>query len=119
MAYNDLRSCKGVTSMPYNPQIRHRRAIRLKGYDYTSSGTYCRTLCTQSRECILGEDIHGAIILSDIGRTVARSWLWLADHHPYVNLDAWIMMPDHLHGILDNADPRIPRRIPCIGTHSY
>lgn len=44
--------------------------------------------------------VRGAIRLTDVGRIVARSWAWLGRHHPYVELDAWVIMPDHLHGIL-------------------
>jgi len=96
--------------MSYNPSIHHRRSIRLKGYDYTSSGAYFVTMCTRDRACTLGDIVRGTVMLSNIGRIVAQSWVWLGDHHPYVDLDAWVIMPNHVHGIILILDDDI---VPC------
>ena len=99
-----------MTSMSYNPSIHHRRSIRLKGYNYTSSGAYFVTMCTRDRACTLGDIVRGTVMLSNIGRIVAQSWMWLGDHHPYVDLDAWVIMPNHVHGIILILDDDI---VPC------
>jgi putative transposase len=63
------------TKMEYNPAIHHRRSIRLKGYDYSQTGAYFITICTQNRECLFG-DIVGAngirpeMILNEYGKIV-------------------------------------------------
>ncbi len=77
-----------------------RRSIRLPAYDYTSAGAYFVTICVWGRECALGDVVDGEMGLSDLGHIVAESWAWLADHHPYVTLDAWAIMPNHMHGII-------------------
>ena len=85
--------------MPYDPKIHHRRSIRLAGYDYTLPGAYFVTLNTQVHQCILGELIEGELRLSPIGEIVNRCWFDLPNHFP-IDLDAWVIMPDHLHGVL-------------------
>jgi REP element-mobilizing transposase RayT len=84
----------------YDPLRHHRRSIRLKGYDYAQAGAYFVTLCTQARECLLGEVAGNAMRLNDWGRIVAESWEWLAEQYPYVELDEWVVMPNHMHGII-------------------
>jgi putative transposase len=94
----------------YDPQVHHRRSIRLKGYDYASPGAYFVTICVRQGECVLGKIVDGQMELSDFGRIAAESWQWLAEQYPYVTLDAWVVMPNHLHGIIIiNDDP------PCRG----
>ena len=78
----------------------HRRSIRLKDYDYSQAGAYFVTLVVQNRDCILGEIKNGSGILSEAGRNAAQTWEWLASQYPYVELSEWIVMPNHLHGIL-------------------
>ena len=85
---------------PYDPDKHHRRSIRLKGYDYTTQGAYFVTICVYGRACMLGGVVDGDMRLNDWGHVVAESWLWLADQYPYVALDAWVIMPNHLHGII-------------------
>ena len=86
--------------MPYDPKRHHRRSIRLKGHDYQADGVYFVTLCVQGRHCVLGEVRAGRVKLSPLGQVVAEAWQWLAENHPYVALDTWVVMPNHLHGIL-------------------
>ncbi len=52
----------------YNSEIHHRRSIRLKGYDYSRSGAYFVTICTQNRECLFGEIVDGKMRLNEPGR---------------------------------------------------
>lgn len=95
--------------MSYDPQKHHRRSIRLKGYDYASPGAYFVTLCVQDRVCALGNIVHRAMVFSDFGRIVVQSWLWLREQYPYVDLDVWAVMPNHLHGIIVILDNDVIR----------
>jgi len=93
--------------MSFDPQRHHRRSIRLKGYDYTQAGAYFVTLVAQGRECLFGDVAEGEMRLNEHGRVVAEAWEWLAEQYAYVELDEWVVMPNHLHGIIvitDNHD---------------
>ena len=81
------------------PQL-NRRSIRLQGYDYSQAGAYFVTLCTHNRECLLGEIINGEMRLNDSGRIVANEWLKTAEIRNEIELDEWVVMPNHFHGIL-------------------
>lgn len=82
------------TMITVNP--RNRRSVRWKRYDYTSSGFYYVTLCAEGRECIFGEVRDGAVVLSEAGHLVRSCWEQIPAHFPRVELDAWILMPNHL-----------------------
>ena len=86
--------------MPRQQPTHTRRSLRLSQYDYTSAGMYFVTLCVHGRACILGDVVDDRMTLSAYGEIAAESWQWLAQQYPYVSLDAWVMMPNHLHGIL-------------------
>jgi len=90
----------------YDPSKHHRRSIRLKGYEYTQAGAYFVTICVQGRECVLGEVVGGQMQLNDWGCVAEECWMWLADQYPYVTLDASVIMPNHLHGIIVVDDGR-------------
>lgn len=79
---------------------RRRNSLRLKAYDYSQPGDYFITICTKGRQCLFGEIEHGAIQLSPIGRLVNDCWSEIPEHFPRVELDAFQIMPNHLHGIL-------------------
>ena len=82
-------------------------SARLRGWDYTSAGWYFVTLCTRNRECVLGEIVNGVVHLSPIGELVAREWLKTEQVRVNVALDEWVIMPNHVHGIIvikDNLD---------------
>jgi putative transposase len=86
--------------MIYNPEKHHRRSIRLPSYDYTQEGAYFITICTHGRECFLGNIVDGKMNLSQSGKIVWNGWRWLDQQYSYVDLDKFIVMPNHLHGIL-------------------
>ena len=86
--------------MRFDPDVHHRRSIRLQGYDYAQAGAYFVTICTQGRECLFGDIVNGEIRLNNLGHVVAESWQWLAIRYRHVELDEWIVMPNHFHGIL-------------------
>ena len=88
----------------YNPDLHHRRSIRLRGYDYTRDEAYYVTLVTHERRTLFGDIIDGEMRLNDTGQLIMDTWEWLATRHPYVELDSYIVMPNHLHGIIVITD---------------
>lgn len=78
----------------------HRRSIRLKDYDYTSSGAYFVTLVAWQRELLFGEVIDGKVCLNALGVLVENEWRRLGQRFGQVALDEFIIMPNHIHGIL-------------------
>lgn len=78
----------------------HRRTIRLKDFDYSQSGAYFVTICTKNRQCIFGKIQEGKMQLSASGRVAAAQWQQLPDRFPALELGEWIVMPNHIHGIL-------------------
>ena len=77
-----------------------RRSLRLPGYDYAQTGAYFVTICTRGRVCFLGDVVDGEVRLSEFGRLANSVWLELPRHYPHVRLDAWVVMPNHVHGIV-------------------
>ena len=91
--------------MPYNPNNHHRRSIRLTDYDYASPGAYFVTICVRRHECVLGNVVGGQMVANEAGQVAEAQWRDLPRHHPHVELDAFVVMPNHLHGIIMlNAD---------------
>ena len=84
----------------YNPDIHHRKSIRLREFDYSSQGAYYVTMCVQHRLCLIGEVLHGDMNANDAGRMVEKWWAELPRKFPSVQTDAFIVMPNHIHGII-------------------
>ena len=82
------------------PHHRDRKLTRLSGYDYSQPGAYFVTVCTRERQCILGSVADGDVQWSQSGTIVWECWNELPGHYPHVELDAFIIMPNHVHGIL-------------------
>jgi REP element-mobilizing transposase RayT len=78
----------------------HRRSIRLKECDYSQPGEYFITICTYNHECTLGEIINGEMWLNEIGKIVEEEWLRTAIIRPDIQLDLYVIMPNHIHGII-------------------
>ncbi|GAB2993180.1 hypothetical protein GCM10010960_07730 [Arenimonas maotaiensis] len=92
--------------MAFHPDLHHRRSIRLKGHDY-GQGTYFITVCTHRRAPVFGHIAAGQMQLSDAGRMVQSVWEQMDAFYPNIRTDAFIVMPDHIHGILHvRAAPR-------------
>ena len=85
---------------PFDPRYHHRRSIRLKGYDYAQPGAYFVTVVTQERECLFGEVMEGGMHLSPAGNIAQGEWQRLSARFPHVCLDAFVVMPNHVHGII-------------------
>lgn len=81
-------------------RLPQRRSIRLRDYDYARNGAYFVTICSNQRHCLFGEIESGSIRLSPIGEAVDAAWYELPQHTPELLLDAWVVMPNHVHGIL-------------------
>jgi REP-associated tyrosine transposase len=77
-----------------------RKSTRLKGYDYSLPGAYFITIVTYLREFLFGDVVGGQIRLNHFGKLVERSWLDLPSHYPLVRLDVFVVMPNHVHGIV-------------------
>lgn len=97
--------------MKYNPQIHHRRSIRLKGYDYSQAGAYFITICCQDRKCLFGKIVVGASLadaqnadvqmeLNEYGEIAYNEWKKLPTRFPNFELDVFQIMPNHMHGII-------------------
>jgi REP element-mobilizing transposase RayT len=78
----------------------HRRSIRLKGYDYSLGGAYFLILVTHKRKLLFGHIQNGKMNLNPLGYIVLKAWLDLPNHSPFTALDEFILMPNHLHGII-------------------
>lgn len=87
----------------YNPEIHHRKSIRLKGYDYSQAGLYFITICCANRECLFGEIKNNEMILNDAGKIANECWLEIPKHFPNAILHEHIVMPNHIHGIIELA----------------
>ncbi len=87
--------------MPYNPNIHHRKSIRLKGYDYSQAGLYFITICVQDRKCLFGKIVDDEMILNDAGKIADECWMEIPKHFPNAILHEHIVMPNHVHGIVE------------------
>ncbi len=95
--------------MTYDPEKHHRRSIRLKEYDYSRAGAYFITICTYNKECILGKVTNSKVQLNEYGIIVDNEWTKTAEIRSNIIIDKYIVMPNHLHGIiiiLDNGSSR-------------
>jgi REP element-mobilizing transposase RayT len=90
--------------MPYNPIIHHRRSIRLKDYDYSQAGLYFITICCQDKICRFGKIKNGEMILNDWGKLHIDEWLKTPNMRPNIQLGEFIVMPNHMHGIIVITD---------------
>lgn len=108
----------------FDPQKHHRRSIRLKGYDYSQEGAYFVTIVAWRRECLFGEVVNGEMVLSKFGVVASQQWEKLPQRFPNTELGAYMIMPNHMHGIivvtngrgtagnLNNLDGESSRRAP-------
>jgi putative transposase len=86
-------------------------SARLKGWDYASAGCHFVTICTGKRKCFFGEVVAGEIRLSMAGEITAEEWQRTEQVRSNVVLDRWVVMPNHLHGIIVIRNPvETPRR---------
>ncbi len=89
---------------PFKGDIRimekHRRSIRLSGYDYSQAGLYYSTICVKNRVNLFGHIAGGEMVLNEYGKIVGKCWQGIPDHFHDVLIDEFVVMPNHTHGIL-------------------
>jgi REP element-mobilizing transposase RayT len=90
--------------MKYDPDKHHRRSIRLKGYNYSQAGAYFVTIVAYQRECLFGEIVDGEMVLNELGRLVEKWWHRIPVHFPNVEILLFVIMPNHIHGIIVITD---------------
>ncbi|TMB71109.1 MAG: transposase [Chloroflexi bacterium] len=93
-----------LSPVTFNPEVHHRRSIRLHGFDYSLSGAYFLTICTYERECLL---VSEALV-----HAVQSEWRALPERFATVRPDEFVVMPNHVHGVLllneEEASAKIP-----------
>lgn len=109
--------------MVFNPEKHHRRSLRLKGYDYSQNGLYFITICSHMREHVFGHcnvgtgskpvqdyfkyeiqnDVARSVVLNEFGLIVQETWYDLPKHNEGIFLHEFIVMPNHIHGIIEIA----------------
>jgi putative transposase len=95
----------------YDPDRHHRRSIRLRGWDYARAGAYFITVCTTQRQHLFGEVVAGEMQFNALGRLVASVWQRLVQQMPRVDLDAFQVMPNHVHAIFRIRDLEPSERV--------
>ena len=81
-------------------KILNRKSYRLKGYDYGKNGAYFITFCTKNRVPYFGEIINQKMILNEIGKIAHQLWSEIPNQFPFAKLENFVVMPDHIHGII-------------------
>ena len=89
--------------MTCNPNIHHRRSIRLKGYDYSKAGLYFITICVQNRECLFSNVVNDETILNDAGQMIVEWYYELENKYPDKICHEMVVMPNHFHCIIENT----------------
>lgn len=84
----------------FDPQKHHRHSIRLPNYDYAQPGAYFVTIVAWHRECLFGEVVGEEMRLNDKGKIIRWEWLELPKRLHFLELGAYVIMPNHFHGIL-------------------
>jgi putative transposase len=109
-----------MPSTPYG--YRRRNSLRYTGYDYTQPGAYFVTFCTHGGRCIFGHvDDQGQMIHNSLGQIAHASWADFAENHPEIEIDIFIVMPNHIHVLLwilasaNPADKPPPNKVRAFG----
>ena len=89
----------------YDPDVHRRGSVRLRGYDYSQAGAYFVTIVTQDRLCLFGDVVGGTMRLNGAGRLAQEVWEGLPRRFPGIGLDAFVVMPNHVHGIIVIDEP--------------
>lgn len=86
--------------MKFDPQKHHRRSIRLGDYDYSQPGAYYVTIDVQDRQCLFGNIVNNEMMLNEAGKMIDEQWNALPERFPNIELDVYVIMPNHFHGII-------------------
>jgi putative transposase len=117
---NDIIFIIGETKPMKQPSNHRRRSIRLPEYNYAQPGAYFITICAHQHACLFGTILDGEMQLNEMGRVVQACWDEIPAHFAQVELDAFVVMPNHVHGIVVICeDDSIGARHACVGaTHA-
>ncbi len=77
-----------------------RRSIRLKGYDYSRAGAYFVTICVRNKQCLFGHIENTDMLLNEAGKMVQTVWNKIPQYYKSIEIDAFTIMPNHIHGII-------------------
>ena len=99
-----------ATNLNIKLHPHNRRTVRLREYDYSWPGWYYVTFCTHDRECWFGQIIGNGFCLTSLGELAGRYWREIPSHHPTTEMDTFVVMPNHLHGIIILTDTEPPNR---------
>jgi REP element-mobilizing transposase RayT len=130
MVYMSDRSCLPVhpagdmitNTMPYDPEIHHRRSLRLRSWDYTWPWWYFVTIVVENRQCLFGAITDDHVELSELGRTAQEYWRQIPQHNVDVELDNHVIMPNHMHGIIilnDSSCGDVQLNVPTENTQRF
>jgi REP element-mobilizing transposase RayT len=97
--------CEEQSTKSIAGTMRRRKRLRLADYDYSEVGAYFVTMCAKDREHLFGEISNGVMCLNMFGETVQECWNSLPKHYSLMELDAFVVMPNHVHGIIVIVDP--------------
>jgi putative transposase len=84
----------------FDPHRHHRKSIRIKEFDYTQAGAYFVTIVTYQRDCLFGKIENGIMVLNDFGKIADECWRAIPEHFPFIELGAYVVMPNHVHGVI-------------------
>ncbi|MDP2885877.1 MAG: hypothetical protein Q8P51_12750, partial [Ignavibacteria bacterium] len=87
---------------------RRRNTNRLVGHDYSQPGEYFVTMCTKDREDLFGEITGGEMKLNEVGEIAVKCWKEIPRHYPSIKLDEFVVMPNHVHGIIVVVGMMVP-----------
>ena len=101
--------------MELKPHPR-RKNLRMPNFDYGEPGFFFVTICTANKNNLFGSVLNGEMVLNSYGVIAGELWLEIPDHFPSVELDEFIIMPNHIHGILSLSAklnlPELPNKLP-------
>ncbi|MDR3220300.1 MAG: restriction endonuclease subunit S, partial [Dysgonamonadaceae bacterium] len=97
--HHTLKKPKNMTTEKFQNKYRIPSA-RAQWWDYGQNGAYFVTICTAHRECYFGDVVNGEMLLSEIGKIANNHWLEISTHFPFVTLTEYVIMPNHVHGII-------------------
>ena len=87
--------------MSFDQKNHHRKSIRLRNYYYSQEGSYFITTCTQNRECLFGSIVDGEMRLNVAGQLIQLVWDEISLFYPGIENDKFVIMPNHVHGIIN------------------
>ncbi|HNQ67785.1 MAG TPA: transposase [Bacteroidales bacterium] len=97
----------------YNPAIHHRKSYRLKNYDYSGPGLYAITICCEQHQHFFGTIVDGQLLLNDGGKIAEKCWREIPNHYPNTRTHEYVIMPNHIHGIIEIIKKYIPQNNYC------